>query len=172
MIDRQTWAGAILAVTVVVAGAGSLPALLLRPIATDPPPAALAPAAKVAEPVSTGQETQTRRPSRAAAPAVAVAEPAKPTPPPTPQPVAFPPVQPVGITTIGAARRNAAAGYGPRASGGPRTGEDHASHSQADGRQAEAKARASRALSDARILRLAPLNGTRRTALGPRARVA
>ncbi len=31
MIDKRFWTGAILVVTVVVAGAGSLPALLLAP---------------------------------------------------------------------------------------------------------------------------------------------
>jgi len=119
MVDKRFWAGAILAVTVVVAGAGSLPALLLRPIAADPPPAAPVPTAKVAEPVRAPVQSQADPApvavaAAAAAAAVAVAEPSKPTPPPAPQYVAapspaaapvreavpvFPPVQPVGITT-------------------------------------------------------------------------
>jgi hypothetical protein len=114
MIDKRFWAGAILAVTVVVAGAGSLPALLLRPIAADPPPVALAPAVNVAEPVQAPVQAKADPPPVVAAAAVAVAEPPKPSPPPAPQAVAaplpepeppraavpvFPPVQPVGITT-------------------------------------------------------------------------
>jgi len=115
MIDKRFWAGAILAVTVVVAGAGALPALLLRPIAADPPPAALASTAKVAEPVQAPVQAKADPAPVAPAPMVAAAEPPKPTPPPAPQtvaapppepaparvaaPVAFPPVQPVGVTT-------------------------------------------------------------------------
>jgi hypothetical protein len=98
MIDKRFWAGAVLAVTVVVAGAGSLPALLLRPVATDPPPVALAPAAKVAEPVQVQADAEPAKPSPPPPPQSVAA------PPPAPAPVreavpAFPPVQPVGITT-------------------------------------------------------------------------
>jgi hypothetical protein len=114
MIDKRFWAGAILAVTVVVAGAGSLPALLLRPVAADPPLVALAPTVNVAEPVQAPVQAKADPPPVVAAAAVAVAEPPKPSPPPAPQVVAaplpepapvreaapvFPPVQPVGITT-------------------------------------------------------------------------
>jgi len=97
MIDKRFWAGAILAVTVVVAGAGSLPALLLRPIATDPPPAALAPTAKVAEPVQAPVQAKADPAPVASAPAVAAAEPPKPAPPSAPQPVAAPPPEPATV---------------------------------------------------------------------------
>jgi translation initiation factor IF-2 len=126
MIDKRFWACAILAVTVVVAVAGSLPSLLLRPIAADPPPVALAPAANVAEPAQAPVQAKADpapvAPAAAAAvaavaaaaAAVAVAEPSKPGPPPAPHPAAappsgpapvresgpaFPPVQPVGVAT-------------------------------------------------------------------------
>ena len=120
MVDKRFWSGAILTVTIVVAGAGSLPALLLRPATPDPLPAVPAALAKVAEPASTRLEPQPvakAEPSPVVpAPQIAVAEPpAKPIaplqpaaapapePPPAPlreaTPVAFPPVQPVGVAT-------------------------------------------------------------------------
>lgn len=128
MADKRFWSGAIIVVTVVVAGAGSLPALLLRPAAPEaapviaiappkaPEPVAPRPAEPVvqraAEPVSVPPEpvrlaTPVSTPAAASPgavePAPAVSQPvqvaAPPEPPPQAQPVAFPPVQPVGIAT-------------------------------------------------------------------------
>ncbi len=127
MADKRFWSGAIIVVTVVVAGAGSLPALLLRPAAPEAAPViALAPpkapepvaprpaepvAQRAAEPVSVPPEpvrlatpvsTLAASPG-AVGPAPAASQPvqaAAPTEPPREaQPVVFPPVQPVGIAT-------------------------------------------------------------------------
>lgn len=120
MVDKRFWSGAILTVTIVVAGASSLPSLLLRPATPDPVPAVPTAVAKVAEPVTTRVEPQPvakAEPSPVVpAPQITVAEPpAKPIAPPQPAaapapepppapvreatPVAFPPVQPVGVAT-------------------------------------------------------------------------
>ena len=40
MAEKRFWSGAILAVTIVIAGASSLPALLLGPTAREPMPGA------------------------------------------------------------------------------------------------------------------------------------
>ena len=70
MIDKRFQSGAILGLTIVIAGASSLPALLLRPA---PPDLVLAASmAKIAEPVA----------PRVGAPPFAKAEPALTTPPP------------------------------------------------------------------------------------------
>ena len=74
-MDKRFWSGAIVVLTVVVAGASALPALLLRPASLDEPLVVTAPAPNAAEP----------------APAVAKAEPAAKAVEPAP-PVAQPPV--------------------------------------------------------------------------------
>ena len=120
MVDKRFWSGAILTVTIVVAGAGSLPALLLRPSAPDPAPAAPTAVTRIAEPVPTRVEPQpvakaepppvvpTPQITAAQPPANPIAPPqpaAAPAPEPPPAPVreatsvAFPPVQPVGVAT-------------------------------------------------------------------------
>jgi hypothetical protein len=116
MVDKRFWSGAILTVTIVVAGASSLPALLLRP----PAPAVPAAVTRTAEPVATRVEPQpVAKAEPLPAPQIAVVQPpAKPIAPPQPAsapapepppaplraatPVAFPPVQPVGVATPGA----------------------------------------------------------------------
>ena len=120
MVDKRFWSGAILTVTIVVAGASSLPALLLRPTAPDPAPAVPAAVTMIAEPVPTRvdpqpvakaepsplvpapQMTVAQAPAEPIAPPQAAAAPA-PEPPAAPvraaTPVAFPPVQPVGVAT-------------------------------------------------------------------------
>lgn len=125
-MDKRFWGGAIAVLTVVVAGAGVLPGLLLRPALEEVPVAGtVEPAPFVAKPKLADAEPA--RPAASPAPA-GVTEPALPpkpaseppaaAPPPTPTPVAeapkpapqpaepavrtpisFPPVQPVGIAT-------------------------------------------------------------------------
>jgi hypothetical protein len=141
MIDKRFFSGAILVVTIVVAGASSLPALLLRPSAPEPLPTPVAApvVVKKAEPI--GRVEAKPLPERVEAkPVVARIEPkpvaeqppsqpllrdqpvpeplpapiaAKPVaipPPPAAEPpapireaapVAFPPVQPVGVASAG-----------------------------------------------------------------------
>lgn len=106
MIDKGFWSGAILVVTIVVAGASSLPALLLRPMAPDPAriPVAAPPAAavkQIAEPIPPRVEPPPVSPVAAATPAPQPAA-TMPQPPPAAPvrataPIAFPPVQPVGV---------------------------------------------------------------------------
>ena len=128
-MDKRFWSGAILVVTIVVAGASSLPALLLRPAPLDAPPVAVtSPAPQVSQPAPAPQVSQPAPAPQVSQPASVVArmEPAAPAPKPidpapTPevaQPVqsqqpasppvesapaapvvTFPPVQPVGIAT-------------------------------------------------------------------------
>jgi hypothetical protein len=128
-MDKRLWSGAILVLTIVVAGASSLPTLLLRPATPDAPPVAPElPTAQVPQPlpvVATVEPTPAPKPIEAApppAPEVARSEVAQPAPSqaaaPTPveaapagapaaataavaaaTPVAFPPVQPIGVAT-------------------------------------------------------------------------
>jgi len=120
MIDKRFWTGAIAVVTLIVAGAGALPELLLRP-ASRGPSAVLAVSAPKPEPIAKSEQTAAvvppalppvslvvtdapPQPARAAAlqaaasapepPKVAPAAPVAAAPAPTP---AFPPVQAVGI---------------------------------------------------------------------------
>ena len=119
MIDRRFWSGAIIAATVVVAGASALPSLLLAPGPPEPMvPAAAAPIADKAAPAMARVEAPSVVKAEAPAPGlvVPVSAPAAPahkvapaaavieTPPPVVRPpareaalVAFPPVQPVGV---------------------------------------------------------------------------
>ena len=121
MMEKRFWSGAIAVVTLIVAGAGALPELLLRPASA--PSVALPRNAPKAEPVAPPEEIavvtrgasvpDVNRADTMAPPepsttepapqvAAAVPEPPKPqsvvlaTPAPAP-PVAFPPVQPVGV---------------------------------------------------------------------------
>lgn len=146
MIDKRFWGVAIAAVTVIVAGASALPALLLRPVAPEPP-AVPAPVAKIAESILDRSESSsiTRvEPKPAAAPVertpvavqsatlpapqpvVTPPEPAKlpvpelPAAPPSTAPVAFPPVQPVGVATASGPDVTAPASAQPRAASAPR----------------------------------------------------
>jgi hypothetical protein len=126
MIEKRFWSGAIAAVTLIVAGAGALPELLLRPASTGPS-VALPRKAPKAEPIAPLEPTAIVRdatsvpdvnrvhtiappeqPKAQPAPQVVAAAPepkpepevpAKPAPAP---PVAFPPVQPVGVAAAGA----------------------------------------------------------------------
>ena len=50
-MDKRFWSGAIVVVTVVVAGASALPALLLRPASLDEPLVVTAPAPTSTAPV-------------------------------------------------------------------------------------------------------------------------
>jgi hypothetical protein len=108
MIDKRFVSGAILAVTIVVAGASSLPALLLRPAAPDPlPMPAIAPAIlKTAEPIERAEGVEAKpvviariepKPVAEREPPVSVAPPQAvlrdpPVPDPPPAPVAAKPV--------------------------------------------------------------------------------
>ena len=122
MMEKRFWSGAIAVVTLIVAGAGALPELLLRPASTGPsvalprnvpnaeptaPPEQIAVVMQSASvPVVDRTDTIAPPEPRKAEPAPqvvpAVPEPPKPqpvvlaTPAPAP-PVAFPPVQPVGV---------------------------------------------------------------------------
>jgi hypothetical protein len=58
MVDKRFWSGAILLVTIVVAGASSLPALLLRPAVPEPAPLAPAPSAKIDVPPTARAEAE------------------------------------------------------------------------------------------------------------------
>src|ERR1700752_4281453 len=127
MIEKRFWSGAIAVVTLIVAGAGALPGLLLRP-ASNGPSVALPRNAPKAEPVAPLDQTvvvmhrasvpaadraetialsEHSTPEPAPAIVTAAPEPPKPepkvtaTPPPAP-PVAFPPVQPVGVAAASA----------------------------------------------------------------------
>ena len=123
MAEKRFWSGAILAVTIVIAGASSLPALLLGPTAREPMPAA--PVTKIDRPASIPVaaklvEFPANTPDLPVAIAAATADPARvPQPvarsesvPVTPvretAPVGFPPVQPVGIAEPEAADPQAA----------------------------------------------------------------
>jgi hypothetical protein len=118
MFDKRFWSGAILALTIVVAGAGSLPALLLRPAAPQPVAAERGQAWKIAEraaaPVEALPTANVEPPPAAPAPEVAPQEPTPtpaalsssqsiaPEPPPVTSaretaPIVFPPVQAVGV---------------------------------------------------------------------------
>src|SRR5438874_469050 len=116
MIDKRFWGGAILAVTIVVAGASSLPALLLRPTSPQAVPSAPASVPKIAAPAPPrleGQPISNADPLLAAPPPQAIVQPApkviappQPAVPPEPTPpvpagqatsAVFPPVQPVGL---------------------------------------------------------------------------
>lgn len=124
MADKRFWSGAIIVVTVVVAGASALPALLLTRGAPEPIVAVVTPASaeKRAELVVPRVEPQpivkvedSASAARSLSPpvsAAAVQHVAAPQPPEAPAPVApppiplreaapgaFPPVQPVGIAT-------------------------------------------------------------------------
>jgi len=123
MVDKRFWSGAILLVTIVVAGASSLPTLLLRPAAPEPVPVVPSPIAKTnvpapvraeAEPIAMAEPL----PAASTLP-IAVAEPAlapavqasAPQSVPAAEaahlahaqevaPIVFPPVQPVGIPAL------------------------------------------------------------------------
>jgi len=120
MIDKRFWSGAIAVVTLIVAGAGALPELLLRPAPTAPT-VVVAQSSTTAEPLAKPEQTGSTAQSAslpadnradniapaeesiAAAPRVAAPlpepprpEPEVPAPPAAAPPVAFPPVQPVG----------------------------------------------------------------------------
>jgi len=124
MIDKRFFSGAILVVTIVVAGASSLPALLLRPAAPDtlPMPVAAPAAVTTAEPIERVEAKPVEanvEPKPIAKPAAVMPDPppvavpptksvAVPPPPSTPAaeppppvreaaPITFPAVQPVGV---------------------------------------------------------------------------
>ena len=127
MIEKRFWSGAIAVVTLIVAGAGALPELLLRPASTGPS-VALPLNAPKAEPIVPFEQTavvmhaasvpDVNRAETIAPPEPSTAEPAPqvvaaaPEPPkPEPEvpakpapapPVAFPPVQPVGVAAASA----------------------------------------------------------------------
>ena len=63
MIDKRLWSGAIAVVTLIVAGAGALPELLLRPVPTAPT-VVVAQSATTAEPIA--KPEQTRRTTQSA----------------------------------------------------------------------------------------------------------
>ena len=121
MIDKRFWSGAIAVVTLIVAGAGALPELLLRPASTGPAvvlpfapktepiakpdqPAAIVGSVPV-PPIDRAETIAPAKPSAAEAaphPVATAPEPPKPEPevvaaPASAPPVAFPPVQPVGV---------------------------------------------------------------------------
>ena len=124
MVDKRVWSGAIAVVTLIVAGAGALPELLLRPASTAPTvivsvtepkaEAAARPKQTLAEvdgaPVPIDDTTKPTTPpkdaiaaaARPAAPAPEIPEPGPAAPEmPAPSPaVAFPPVQPVGVAAV------------------------------------------------------------------------
>lgn len=111
MVDKRFWSGAVIAATVMVAGASALPALLLAPTAPEPMiPVAIVPPEKKAALVAARIEPQPVERAQApvaAQPAPSVAAPtpqvAASPPPATPMreaaPMAFPPVQPIGVAT-------------------------------------------------------------------------
>jgi hypothetical protein len=127
MIEKRFWSGAIAVVTLIVAGAGALPDLLLRP-ASSGPSAAVPRNAPKAEPIVPIEQTavvmhaasvpaanraDTNAPPEQpkAEPAPQVVAPASEPPKPEPEvaakpapalPVAFPPVQPVGVAAASA----------------------------------------------------------------------
>ena len=139
MIDKRFWSSGILVLTVIVAGASSLPALLLRPAPPDPLPAA--PIAKMAEPsavrfeappfakaelvLATPPEVAVLEsaPKRVApAPAlgaIVTPEPAPPTPAREATFISFPPVQPIEVAAIAPAQPNATPATEPRTSTTP-----------------------------------------------------
>lgn len=100
MIDKRFFSGAILVVTIVVAGASSLPALLLRPVAPEPMPIAAPAAVKAAEPIPERAEAQPvvaarvepkpvaerEAPVSVASPQPVLRDPPLPEPPPAPVP--------------------------------------------------------------------------------------
>ena len=122
MIDKRLWSGAIAAVTLIVAGAGALPDLLLRPASTGPTvivplgASKFEPITKPEQIATVGQSVSARPTDRgeiiappawstveaapepvAAAPEALKLEPeVRATPDPAPS-VAFPPVQTVGM---------------------------------------------------------------------------
>lgn len=103
MVDKRFWSGAIIVATTVVAGASSLPTLLLQPAVPEAAPA-VATAPQAAEPVvQRPAEPVVLRPEPTAAPlgAVAPLQPTKaavaPELPRPAQPVTFPPVQPIDL---------------------------------------------------------------------------
>jgi hypothetical protein len=123
-MDKRFWSGAIVVVTVVVAGASALPGLLLRPASLDEPLVVTAPAPKdpapvvakvepVAKPVEPAPQVAQppARPSptgsaggctsgSAGAAATASRRRARQSPAPAAQAApAFPPVQPIGVAT-------------------------------------------------------------------------
>lgn len=108
-VDRKFWSGALIVVTVVVAGAGTLPALLLRPATSevpDPPvaPAAVSVAAPAEQPKHVQRPAVAEASASAATPesaAVGVAQPAAVAAAVTP--VALPPVQPIDAPRVSAA---------------------------------------------------------------------
>ena len=127
MIEKRFWSGAIAVVTLMVAGAGALPELLLRSASTGPNVALPRRDAPKAEPVAPLDQTpvvmhgaslsDVNRADAIAAPeqqpkaepapqfVAAASEPPKPEPevPATPAPpVALPPVQPVGVAAASA----------------------------------------------------------------------
>ncbi len=59
MIEKRFWSGAIAVVTLIVAGAGALPELLLRPASTGPS-VALPRNAPKAEPIAPLEQTRGR----------------------------------------------------------------------------------------------------------------
>lgn len=133
MIDRRFWSGAIAVVTLIVAGSGALPELLLRPAPTGPAVVLPVSAPKV-EPIAKPEQTAALEQATpvvhtASVPAVnraeispppeqstagvapqsvaavikaSVPEPEIPAAPALAPPVAFPPVQPVGVAAANA----------------------------------------------------------------------
>ena len=127
MIEKRFWSGAIAVVTLIVAGAGALPELLLRPASTGPS-VALSRDAPKAEPMAPLDQTPVvmhgasvaavnradtvappEQPKAEPAPQFVAAAPESPKPEPevpaTPAPappVALPPVQPVGVAAASA----------------------------------------------------------------------
>ena len=129
MIEKRFWSGAIAVVTLIVAGAGALPELLLRPASTGPS-VALSRDAPKAEPMAPLDQTPVvmhgasvrpvdradtvvppEQPKAEPAPQFVAAAPESPKPEPEvpatpapapPPPVALPPVQPVGVAAASA----------------------------------------------------------------------
>ena len=183
MMEKRFWSGAIAVVTLIVAGAGALPELLLRPASTGPS-VALPRNAPKAEPIAPPEQIAVvmqsasvpvvnradtiappEPPKAEAAPQVVAAapEPPKPEPevPATPAPappVAFPPVQSVGVAAASDPGCDSAGGSSGHVS---ERGATHDQQARRARRSAAGKTQAERPasrLSDWRVPRLAPLS--------------
>jgi outer membrane biosynthesis protein TonB len=142
-MDKRFWGGAIAVLTVVVAGAGTLPGLLLHPTVeevavagsvepapfvakpklaeAEPAPAAPPAPAAVVEPKLPPKPepepvVQAAQPAPAEAPQEPQATQPQPAQPAAANPISFPPVQPIGVATaqgLDAAPKNGAVAAAP-----------------------------------------------------------